>query len=76
MTKFMTQHLRDIGESYGEHFMAATGFGFRMVRTGLACMIHGIFPFLFVQTGSDMVRQLHDEMVRKRSDTLHQDWVI
>ncbi|MEO1168382.1 MAG: DUF6356 family protein [Pseudomonadota bacterium] len=76
MTSFLTKHLRDIGETYAEHFVAASGFGLRMVTTGLACLVHGIFPFLFEKTGSEMVRRLHDEMVRKRADTLHQDWVI
>ena len=72
----LTQHLRDVGETYTEHFRMASGFGLRMVTTGIACLIHGIFPFLFERTGSDMVRRLHDEMVQKRADTLHQDWVI
>ena len=76
MGTFMTRHLRDIGETYGEHFIAATGFGLRMTMTGIACMVHGIFPFLFERTGSEMVRRLHTEMVTKRADTLHQDWVI
>jgi hypothetical protein len=76
MANLLTKHLRDIGETYGEHFVAASGFGLRMATTGLACMIHGIFPFLFERTGSEMVRRLHTEMVTKRADTLHQDWVI
>ena len=54
----------------------ASGFALRLITTGIACLIHGIFPFMFERTGSNMVRQLHDEMVRKRADTLHQDWVI
>lgn len=76
MANFLTKHLRDIGETYNEHFVVASGFGLRMTTTGIACLIHGIFPFLFERTGSEMVRRLHDEMVTKRADTLHQDWVI
>lgn len=76
MAYMLTKHLRDIGETYGEHFVAASGFGLRMVMTGMACLIHSILPFVFERTGSEMVRRLHDEMVTKRADTLHQDWVI
>ncbi len=76
MTRFMTKHLRAVGESYSEHLITASGFGLRMAVTGIACMVHGIFPFLFERTGSEMVRRLYREMVTKRADTLHQDWVI
>ena len=76
MANVLTRHLRDVGETYTEHFGMASGFALRLITTGFACLIHGIFPFLFERTGSDMVRKLHDEMVRKRADTLHQDWVI
>jgi hypothetical protein len=76
MATVLTRHLRNVGETYSEHLGMASGFGLRMIATGLACLVHGIFPFLFERTGSTMVRRLHDEMVRKRADTLHQDWVI
>jgi hypothetical protein len=29
-------------------------------------MLHGVFPFLFVKTGSNTVRTLHDNMVLNR----------
>ncbi len=76
MSSFLNRHLAEVGESYGQHFVAASGFGVRMTLTGIACLLHAIFPFLFVRTASDMVRRLHSEMVTKRADTLHQDWVI
>lgn len=76
MATVLTRHLRNVGETYTEHLRMASGFGLRMIATGLACLVHGIFPFLFERTGSNMVRRLHNEMVRKRADTLHQDWVI
>ncbi len=76
MSNPITRHLKDVGESYPEHFIAASGFGIRMMTTGLACFIHSIFPFLFEKTGSDMVRRLHDEMVIKRRKADNHDWVI
>lgn len=61
-----TEHPASVGETYGEHLAMATGFGTRMILGGLACLLHGIFPFLFVKTGSAQISTLHDRMVRNR----------
>ena len=34
-------HPREVGESYGQHWRVATGFGVRMVAGGLATIVHG-----------------------------------
>ena len=60
-------HPRSVGESYLEHMQAAFAFGSRMLGAGLACLMHGLFPFLFVKTGSTTVRHLHDAMITHRS---------
>jgi hypothetical protein len=63
----LTGHLNEVGESYGEHMVHATSFGMRMIGGGLACLVHGVFPFLFTQTGSRIIRDLHRGMT-KRAD--------
>ena len=65
--KLFTEHPASVDETYGEHFAMATGFGLRMILGGFACMIHGIFPFLFVRTGSTQVSALHNVMVENRN---------
>lgn len=62
-----TQHPASFGESYTEHLVHATGFGLRMIAGGFACLLHGLLPFLFVKTGSQQIRTLHDRMVVNRS---------
>lgn len=64
--RLFTDHPRSVGESYAEHFMAATSFGIPMITAGMACVLHGIFPFLFEKTGSNLVRKLYDRMVVNR----------
>ncbi|MGD9812702.1 MAG: DUF6356 family protein [Sphingobium sp.] len=64
--RLFLQHPRTVGENYGEHFAAASGFGFSMIFGGLACVVHGLIPGVFVTTGSDTVRRLHDRMVVNR----------
>ncbi len=62
-----TSHPASLGESYGEHFAMASGFGLRMILGGIACLIHGFLPFLFVRTGSVQVSALHNVMVENRN---------
>lgn len=61
------RHPKEVGEGYCEHLAHASGFGFRMVVGGLACILHGFFPFLFVKTGSRQIATLHDRMLVNRT---------
>lgn len=67
-----TSHPSSVGESYFQHMGTAFGFGWNMLTGGLACLIHGIFPFLCVKTGSRRVTELHHRMVTHR-DKRHTD---
>ena len=60
--RLFNEHPASVDESYGEHMATATFFGVRMVGAGLACLVHAVFPFLFVTTGSDTIRGLHERM--------------
>ncbi|MBM4191982.1 MAG: hypothetical protein FJ196_02825 [Gammaproteobacteria bacterium] len=61
-----TEHPATLGETYLGHLWQASGFGVRMVFGGIACLLHGLFPFLFVTTGSDAINGLHSKMVERR----------
>lgn len=61
-----TEHPASVNETYIEHMGMASSFGFRMVGCGIACLIHGLLPFLFVTTGSNAIRELHGRMVTNR----------
>lgn len=63
---FLTDHLDEVGESYWEHMLKATGFAVAMLVGGVACLVHALLPFLFVRTGSARVRHLHEVMVETR----------
>lgn len=65
LNKF-NDHPASVGETYSEHFRAASSFGVEMILGGLACLIHGLFPFLFKNTGSQAICRLHDRMVVNR----------
>jgi hypothetical protein len=67
-----TEHPASVGESYFGHLLQATSFGFRMILAGVACVLHGVFPFLFVTTGSDAMKALHGEMSARRERALRE----
>ncbi|MBI1774403.1 MAG: hypothetical protein HYR63_03555 [Proteobacteria bacterium] len=51
-------HPRSVGQSYSEHLLFAQRYGWKMVKGGLAAILHGLMPFLFVTTASETVREL------------------
>ncbi|MGH7750963.1 MAG: DUF6356 family protein, partial [Candidatus Dormibacteria bacterium] len=55
-----------VGETYTEHLARAVCFGARMVGAGIACMVHGLLPFVFVRTGSEAIAELNDRMLASR----------
>jgi hypothetical protein len=70
LLRAFTEHPATIGETYLGHLWQAGSFGLRMMFAGIACVLHGIFPFLFVTTGSDSVKGLHAEMSARRERAL------
>src|SRR5512145_2270510 len=60
------EHPASVGETYLEHLGLALWFGLRMMLGGLACLLHAVFPFLCVRTGSSCIEALHDRMVVNR----------
>ena len=66
-----TEHPASVGETYGEHLVNAVCFGTRMVLAGIACLVHGVLPFLFVRTGSRAISELNDRMIANRQPVRH-----
>jgi hypothetical protein len=57
-----TAHPRDVGESYLEHGVFACRYGAKMIWGGVAALIHGLVPFLFLKTGSRITRELNETL--------------
>ena len=67
MLELFRAHQRSVGETYGEHCGFAIRFGLTMLLGGLAAVAHGIFPFLFVTTGSEAVAELNRRIAESRA---------
>lgn len=63
----MNSHLNRVNESYFQHMRHALSFTLGMFAGALCCLVHAIFPFLFENTGSQIVQRLHDRMVTNRA---------
>ena len=70
LSRLFTAHPASVGETYFGHLVQATSFGFRMLIAGIACIVHGLFPFLCITTGSDAMKELHAEMSARRERAL------
>lgn len=64
--KAFTEHPNSVGEGYFEHMRTSFSFAGRMFLAGLGCLLHGVFPFLCVKTGSNTICTLHHKMVTHR----------
>jgi hypothetical protein len=64
--RLFTDHPATVGETYGQHFASAVGFGFRMIWGGIICLVHALIPGAFCTKGSDMICELHERMVTNR----------
>jgi hypothetical protein len=67
LPRSFVDHPRSVGESYGEHFTVALGFGLRLIGAGLACLVHACVPGWFTRTGSGAVRALARDLEERAS---------
>jgi len=67
INKLFLDHPASVGESYFQHLVTASTFALRMMVGGIACFLHGLFPFMCTKTGSGVINELHHTMVTHRS---------
>ena len=67
LSKIFTHHPQTNGETYFEHMRCAAYYGFRMTLSGLAAIIHSIFPFVFETAASDCAKMVNEEVERRKN---------
>jgi len=65
--RLFTEHPESVGETYWQHMAAALSFSAGLLKAAFCCTVHAFLPFLFKKTGSGIITDLHDRMVRNRS---------
>lgn len=66
-----TEHPGSVGETYWQHMGTALSFAGTLLMAAMAALVHAVFPFLLVKTGSAAIQRLHDRMVVQRSSLRH-----
>jgi hypothetical protein len=64
------EHPASVNESYWQHMGQALWFSATMFAGAIACLIHAVFPFLCIKTGSGFIAKLNDRMVVNRMRNL------
>ena len=64
--RMFVDHPTSVGETYFQHFRAASGFAGTLVAADIACLIHAVVPGLFATAASRRVGQLHQRMIAGR----------
>lgn len=65
MKNMFTNHPSSVGETYWEHMKNASTYGFNMLFGGIACLIHSVFPFIFKNTGSNVLLKMTHHFVSR-----------
>ena len=65
--RLFTEHPASVGESYGEHFMVASGFAAAMLWGGIRVLIHAFIPSFFMTAGSSSIKRLNEIMIIQRN---------
>ena len=66
LRRLFTDHPATVNETYGQHFVSAMSFGFRMIWGGLVCIAHAFVPGFACSKGSEIIGELHDRMIANR----------
>ena len=67
LDRWFLAHPKRVGESYFAHQRMALGFSGALLKAALACFVHALVPGLFESTASRAIAELHERMVRNRT---------
>ena len=67
LQQLFLEHPRSIGETYSEHQRGAFEIGATLIAAGFACLIHGLVPAVFGDTGSRVVSQVYQRITDRQS---------
>jgi hypothetical protein len=60
------KHPNSVGENYIEHMLVSFSFSLLMLKGFFVCFIHALLPFCFEKTGSNIIKDMHENMVINR----------
>ena len=65
-------HLKDMNETWGEHWISTMKYSFILLSLFFICFIHAFIPIIFTKTMSSKIRSIQDDILyRKYTDEPH-----
>jgi hypothetical protein len=58
-------HLEDVKQTYFEHFKDALYYSFASLRASIYFLIHGIYPDIFITSGSSTIFNINGQIINK-----------
>ena len=65
----LTRHLRENNQTYCQHLCDAWGYSFQCFSSAAVFLVHGLLPFTFEHTGSELINNVHDVIAAKQAAT-------
>lgn len=63
------KHLKEINETWGEHWISTMKYGFILLGLFFICLIHAFIPIIFTKIVSGKLRNIQDDILyRKYAD--------
>ena len=69
--RLFAAHPAELGEGYGEHALAASRYGFRLIGAGLMALTHAAVPGLYKTRVSEEILAMADELRARRGGEPH-----
>lgn len=66
MSNPFSKHPNEVGLNYFQHMIFAFGITAKLLGCVFACFIHAFFPFLFTDTTSNTVKELHSKIEHRK----------
>ena len=68
MKNIFTEHPKEVGESYLQHFAHALRFCLLLLSLSFKALVHAIFPFWYKTAVSDRIKKLSEGMQKRREE--------
>ena len=65
---FINEHPNQFHQTYVEHLLDTLNYSSKAFLSGGIILIHGFFPFLFKDTGIQIIQELFYELKKKKKE--------
>jgi hypothetical protein len=63
-----TKHPHSINETYLRHMIEALKYCIQFILLSIMTFVHAVFPFLFVNTSSKLIKKINKHLENRRSN--------